>query len=342
MFKKLKKGITKQVKGLVNKVTGEDHPMKKYVDMALNDGILTEREREMLFEKAKKLEVDEIDFEFYLESELEKVKKENMKKIIQLIEKSNKDGVITDKEKEIIYQKAKELHLKKDDVYLEIKARLDDIKTDVKKNNMIDEIPAMISEAKLKNESVVTERKQRQQRHKNKIKKYQSELEKYSKSKITKNLTGWWKNKTKEEKEHVRVKAEIQSRLFKPKPEELIEMYYKENYEEKEKEKQKEIIKHLDDSIENEIELLEIENNKLKDVIKELHTIPNDKYKEFKIDKLTAKIEANINVDIKIYIEIQAKINIDGAKMTTAFLKGIESILSNKVAMKGIKTLLPY
>ncbi len=65
------------------------HPdLEKFVDMALDDGILTDKEREILFRKAEKLGEDLDEFEMELEFRLGKIDKGNKKELLEKEESS--------------------------------------------------------------------------------------------------------------------------------------------------------------------------------------------------------------------------------------------------------------
>ncbi len=183
---KLKKGVSGVIDNVKTKVTNNkiETPnslikMKPFIDMALDDGILTEKERKMLFTKADKEGIDEIEFEFYLESCLEKVKTENWKRMDSLILQALDDGILTEKEREILMKKAKLYHLDIDEFELHLEEHLGKSDKYIAEKRQDEEIGGIMSDAKMKNEEVLNARKERQLSFKNQIKGARIELEKY-------------------------------------------------------------------------------------------------------------------------------------------------------------------
>lgn len=332
MFKKIKKKLENTISNLESTITDytNNNPMKKFVDMALDDGILTDKERELLFAKAKSLDIDEIEFELYLENELEKTKKKNLTKIVALIEKLNIDGKISNEDEEIIYRKAKLWHLDEDEVLLKIKSISKTSKNDIEKVNEKGDIQLLITNVNIELNSIRAKRNRRQLRVKNELKKYETEIVNLNKDRITKDLAGWWKNLEKTDKERIRKKADVSRSFFKYSENDLIEMYFKENCEELQKEKIASLKKYDEEIEKVETLRIETENNELKVLLERLHNIPEDLSKEFKVDKLIIEIEKDIINNTKVLTGNSA------SEMISASIKGLENLLSNKEAMKTV------
>lgn len=87
--------------------------LEQLIDFALIDEVLTEDEKQFLFEKAKQENIDLKEFEAELQRRLDKIaaqKKTEVKlysqELEQLIELALLDGVLTEQEKQVLFQKA--------------------------------------------------------------------------------------------------------------------------------------------------------------------------------------------------------------------------------------------
>lgn len=66
--------------------------LEELIDVALEDGVLTAKEKQVLFKKAKEMGVDLDEFEMVLDSRLAKLKKEKGPKPVRKSEKNNTLG----------------------------------------------------------------------------------------------------------------------------------------------------------------------------------------------------------------------------------------------------------
>lgn len=66
--------------------------LEELIDAALADGVLTEKEKQVLFKKAQEMGIDLDEFEMVLDSRLVKIKKSEEEKAQSSAPKSNKLG----------------------------------------------------------------------------------------------------------------------------------------------------------------------------------------------------------------------------------------------------------
>jgi len=115
-FNKLKENIRQEGEKIIKKQTNKSAPVKKsevksvsksahltktslnnpelnqLIDLTLSDGVLTEKEKQVLFKKAQGLGVDLDEFEVVLDSKLNKIKNDAFEKKQAAAPKSNKYG----------------------------------------------------------------------------------------------------------------------------------------------------------------------------------------------------------------------------------------------------------
>ncbi len=133
-----------------------DKELEKLISLALVDGNLTEKKREILTEKAYDFDddFDEAEFEMVLDAKLAARKYEMGEgfetkhsvvagkseerydsKLEKLIDLALADGVLTDKEKELLFRKAKELGVDQDEFEMVLEGRLSAKTTELSNNN---------------------------------------------------------------------------------------------------------------------------------------------------------------------------------------------------------------
>ena len=117
-----------------------DEKLETLITAALADGVLTDKEKQILFKKAEAMGIDLDEFELVLDGRLAKRKKEMEAQASQeaepaqnegaipqeldnLINEFLSDGIISDKERQVLLNKAQALGLNVDEVDLYIDAQ---------------------------------------------------------------------------------------------------------------------------------------------------------------------------------------------------------------------------
>ena len=111
-----------------------DEKLETLITAALADGVLTDKEKQILFKKAEAMGIDRDEFELVLNGRLAKRKKEMEAKSAQkkgaipqelddLIKEYLSDGIISTKERQVLLNKAQTLGLNLDEVDLYIDAQ---------------------------------------------------------------------------------------------------------------------------------------------------------------------------------------------------------------------------
>ena len=114
--------------------------LESIIEAALQDGVLTQKEREIILRRAEKEGEDIDEVEIYIDSLLQKRQKElnnsavkkqaktsSMDELKKLIDAAMTDGVLTDKERQVILKKAEEMGLDRDEIDLYLDAQVQKI-----------------------------------------------------------------------------------------------------------------------------------------------------------------------------------------------------------------------
>jgi len=122
--------------------------LEKLIEMSLLDGVLTEKEKSVLFKKAEAEGIDLDEFEIYLDARLyEKTtppkdpppKPLTEEELNQLVDSTIANGILSDSDRQMLMQKAEQTGIDIDEFEIVLDAKLYTIQQE--KENVIDYTP---------------------------------------------------------------------------------------------------------------------------------------------------------------------------------------------------------
>ncbi|MGB3851391.1 MAG: hypothetical protein WA958_15590 [Tunicatimonas sp.] len=325
------KAIQRKVQSVTTSVSNENERLlKKYVDAALADGVLTEEEHVDVRIKAGELNIDDADLSCYVSNRVEEQKLVNWARMKELVAGALIGGSLSEDNEALLIEKCACYQLDITEFKLFLNSEISKAASQKSERDLLQNNVDLISDAKAKITEIELARKSRAKLWKKRFSELKQAVKGNSQESIAASTAhSWWKRLPTSDKEQLRQEVGVTKKLIGRYSDEVVkQLYYEANHRQTFVQAEATFTTETKEQYEKETALLQQENETFSHLSSELNNLNGQLKKQYKVEKIVKKIEKNISIDISVQIQIDHK-----------FLAEINNIISNPGTLELVKAI---